>query len=405
MKKYFKIGPGAFVAAAFIGPGTITVCSLAGVRFGYELLWALVFSVVATMILQGMSARFGLISRKDLVEAFPSIMPSKWLLYLCTFFVIIAIVIGNSAYEAGNIGGASLGFSLVVDSIYIEVFGVSVNYIAIFIGVLSYLILSHGNYKKIERILVLLVVLMSLSFLITALITKPNLGELFSGLIPQFSSSNLVSVMAIVGTTIVPYNLFLHAAVVQEKWKNKSGFKDCQRDSLVAIGLGGLVSMSVLIAAAAVPHSDMENIIDLAETLVPLYGSLAKYLLAFGFFAAGITSTITAAMAAAYVLKSALNVFGKSRFNIYALTWKFVILIGVVFASISLKPIRLIEVAQVSNAILLPFISIFLLWVVNSSKIMGSYKNTSFQNVAGIIVVFLCFLLSGNLIYKLLFQV
>lgn len=402
MKKYFKIGPGAFVAAAFIGPGTITVCSLAGIRFGYELLWALVFSIIATLVLQGMSARFGLVSRKDLVEVFPSILPNKYLLYISIFFVVLAIVIGNSAYEAGNIGGASLGFSILVESVYVEIAGTSVNYIALLIGGLAYLILSIGNYKKIEKVLIVLVVLMSLSFLCTALITQPNLTELFAGLIPQFTEDNLLTVMAIVGTTIVPYNLFLHAAVVQEKWKDATGVKECQRDSFVAIVLGGLVSMSVLIAAAAVPQSEVKNIIDLAATLEPLYGVLAKYLLAFGFFAAGITSTITAAMAAAYVLKSALKVVNVTQFNVYGLTWKLVILIGVVFASLSLQPIRLIEIAQVSNAILLPFIAIFLLRIVNSTKIMGNYKNTTFQNIAGTIVVLLCFLLSGNLIYKLL---
>ncbi|MFO7701711.1 MAG: Nramp family divalent metal transporter [Psychroflexus maritimus] len=402
MKNYFKIGPGAFVAAAFIGPGTITVCSLAGVRFGYELLWALVFSILATVILQGMSARFGIVSRKDLVEAFPVILPNKALLYLATLFVILAIVIGNSAYEAGNIGGASLGFSLIVDSIYVDFFGFSINYIALLIGLLSYLVLSTSNYKKIEKILVILVALMSLSFLTTALITKPDLNQLFGGFVPSLSTENLLSVMAIVGTTIVPYNLFLHAAVVQEKWKNASAMKECQQDTMLAIGLGGLVSMSVLITAAAIPQSEMKNIVDLAETLVPLYGSLAKYLLAFGFFAAGITSTITAAMAAAYVLKSSFKALGHTHKKAYAITWKIVILIGVIFASFSLKPIHLIELAQVSNAILLPFIAIFLLWIVNSTKIMGIYKNSKLQNIAGIIVVFLCFLLSASLIYKLI---
>lgn len=402
MKNYFKIGPGAFVAAAFIGPGTITVCSLAGVRFGYELLWALVFSILATVILQGMSARFGIVSRKDLVEAFPVILPNKALLYLATLFVILAIVIGNSAYEAGNIGGASLGFSLIVDSIYVDFFGFSINYIALLIGLLSYLVLSTSNYKKIEKILVILVALMSLSFLTTALITKPDLNQLFGGFVPSLSTENLLSVMAIVGTTIVPYNLFLHAAVVQEKWKNASAMKECQQDTMLAIGLGGLVSMSVLITAVAIPQSEMKNIVDLAETLVPLYGSLAKYLLAFGFFAAGITSTITAAMAAAYVLKSSFKALGHTHKKAYAITWKIVILIGVIFASFSLKPIHLIEVAQVCNAILLPFIAIFLLWIVNSTKIMGIYKNSKLQNIAGIIVVFLCFLLSASLIYKLI---
>ncbi len=402
MKKYIKIGPGAFIAAAFMGPGTVTVCSLAGVRFGFDLLWALIFSIIATIILQGMSARIGLVTKQDLVEAFPKILPNRFLLYSVVALVMLAIVVGNSAYEAGNIGGASLGFSLLVGQIYVDVFGLSINYVAILIGIVTYFILSTGNYKKIEKVLVTLVILMSLSFLSTAILTQPNLSDLFSGFVPTLNSDNLLTVMAIIGTTIVPYNLFLHASVVQEKWKDTSGVKECQRDSMSAIILGGLVSMSVLVAAAALPQSEIKDIIDLAETLVPLYGAMAKYLLAFGFFAAGITSTITAAMAAAYVLKSSLKLLGVDHPRVYEFTWKLVVLIGVVLASFSLKPIHLIEVAQVSNAILLPFIAIFLLLVANAKSVMGKFKNTRVQNLLGVVTVTLCFLLSAYLMYKVL---
>ncbi|MEX2364648.1 MAG: divalent metal cation transporter, partial [Balneolaceae bacterium] len=108
LKKYF--GPSTLVAAAFIGPGTVTVCTLAGVRSGYVLLWALLFSVIATIILQEMTGRLGLITRKGFGEAIRAEFKHPVIRTVSIILVLSAIVLGNAAYEGGNISGAVLGW-------------------------------------------------------------------------------------------------------------------------------------------------------------------------------------------------------------------------------------------------------------------------------------------------------
>ena len=114
IKSWFKnIGPGPLVAAAFIGPGTVTLCTMAGVNFGYALLWAMGLSVVATIILQEMSARLGIIAQKGLADVIRSEINNPVLKYVSIVLILSAIVIGNAAYEAGNISGGVLGLEAV----------------------------------------------------------------------------------------------------------------------------------------------------------------------------------------------------------------------------------------------------------------------------------------------------
>lgn len=393
LTSYF--GPGTFVAAVFIGPGTITICSLAGVRFGTDLLWALILSIIATIILQNMSARVGLVTQKDLGTAMREIINQPVLKALLMFLVVVAIVLGNAAYEAGNISGAVMGFSVIYAETQFNLGDFQLDYLPLIIGILCFFILNQNSYKKIEKILIVLVVLMSLSFLATALITKPQILSLLEGIfLFKMPTDSLTTVLAIVGTTVVPYNLFLHSSIVQEKWKGLKGIKLAKLDSAIAIGLGGLVSMAVVVAAAQLPQEELMSILDMAETLEPLYGTYAKYLLGFGFFAAGITSTLTAALAAAYVLKGCLGWKIDKSHPKFKWTWRLILILGVFFSSLGINPIELIQIAQVSNAILLPFIAILLLAIVSNQKLMGAYKNTWIQNAFGILIVLFCLFLS-----------
>lgn len=104
-----KLGPGVLIAAAFIGPGTVTACTLAGVSFGHTLLWTMLLSIFATAILQEMAARLGLVTKKGLAQVIREQLVSRWSVYMVMGLILGAIVIGNGAYEAGNIGGATLG--------------------------------------------------------------------------------------------------------------------------------------------------------------------------------------------------------------------------------------------------------------------------------------------------------
>lgn len=389
-----KIGPGVLVAAAFIGPGTVTACTLAGAQFGYALLWAMLLSIIATVVLQEMAARVGIISQRGLADVIKSELNTSWVKYLVLGIILSAIVVGNAAYEGGNIGGATLGLQAIFGEEYSQ-------YYPIFIGVIAFALLYFGNYKVLEKVLVSLVILMSLSFLITAMITKPNIVKVLTGLlIPSVPENSILTIIALVGTTVVPYNLFLHAALVSEKWKSESDLGAARRDTFISITLGGVVSMGIIIAATTIANKNITNVMDLAEGLEPLFGSMAKYFMGIGLFSAGITSAITAPLAAAYVVNSCFGWNAGLKDVKFKLVWMIIIFIGISFLLFGIKPIEVIKFAQVANGILLPIIAIFLVWVVNRKAVLGKFKNTIFQNILGILIILITLILGVKSILK-----
>ncbi len=402
IKTWFKnIGPGPLVAAAFIGPGTVTLCTLAGVNFGYALLWAMVLSVIATIVLQEMSARLGIISQKGLSEIIRSEIKTPIFRGLAILLIISAIVIGNAAYEAGNISGAVLGLEAIFDNPVLEFNGFTINFFSILIGFIAFVLLFIGNYKVLEKALISLVILMSIAFLTTAIITKPNLLEIFKGIAsPKIPGNSILIIVGLIGTTVVPYNLFLHASLVKEKWEHESDLKFARKDTIIAIVLGGIVSMCIIISAAAIQTQKISNAADLAIGLEPLFGSFAKYFLAIGLFAAGITSAITAPLAAAYVASGCLGWKANLKSKKFKAVWIFILMLGVIFSSIGIKPIEIIKFAQVANGILLPIVAGFLLWIMNNELILGKFVNTKFQNSVGFIILAITIFLGFKSIFK-----
>ena len=390
MKWFREIGPGILIAAAFIGPGTVTLCTIAGASFGYSLIWAIVLSIFSTIVLQEMSLRIGLITKMNLAEVIRINIKSKFINRLFLVLIICSILIGNAAYEAGNITGASLGISAIFNS-------ESVNYIPIFIGLIAFIILYQGNYKILERFLVLLVLIMSISFFITAIMTKPNIGRLVNGfLLPELNSSNLMVVLGLVGTTVVPYNLFLHSSLVSEKWGSLNKLKVARLESFFSILIGGLISLSIIITAASVNNKDVNGVIDLAKGLEPLYGKFAIYFLGIGLFASGITSSITAPLAAAYVAKSCFGWDDSLKSQKFRAIWIIILFIGVTVSMVELNPIEIIKFAQFSNSLLLPIIAIILLWLINNKSIISSRYSYKFQNTLGSIIVILSIILGAK---------
>ena len=389
IKNWFKnIGPGPLVAAAFIGPGTVTLCTLAGVNFGYALLWAMVLSIVATIVLQEMSARLGIISQKGLSEIIRTEIKNPIFRGLAILLILSAIVLGNAAYEAGNISGGVLGLETIIGNPNLDISGFSINLFSIIIGIVAFILLYIGNYKILEKALVSLVILMSIAFLITAIMTKPNITEIFTGIfIPKFPNDSILTIIGLIGTTVVPYNLFLHASLVKEKWHKESDIKFAKKDTIVAVILGGIVSMCIIVSASAIQAQEINNAADLAKGLEPLFGSFAKYFLAMGLFAAGITSAITAPLAAAYVASGCLGWKSNLKSKKFKAVWMFILFLGVLFSSLGIKPIEIIKFAQVANGVLLPVIAGFLLWIMNKSSILGVHRNRIIQNVFGFIIL------------------
>ena len=378
IKKYF--GPSTLVAAAFIGPGTLTVCTISGAGYGYSLLWVLLFATISTIILQEMTARLGLITQTGLGEAIRSQINHPIIRASAIILVFLAIIIGNAAYEAGNISGAVLGIS--------GIFGEAIPW-TLLIGFTSFIILFIGRIRLLEQILIGLVILMSILFFITAIVVQPDMGSILKGLFtPSLSASNSIAILGLIGTTIVPYNLFLHASSVSQKWKKKEDLGDLRKENSVAVGLGGLISMAIVVTSAATLYGrDISGMSEMAVQLEPLLGSWAKYILAFGLFAAGISSSITAPLAAAY---TARGIFG---WELSLTSWKFrivwgtILLLGTTFSMLGYKPIKVIQVAQVANGILLPVIVFFLIYLCNKKSLLDCYINKWWQNALALFVM------------------
>ncbi|TMM32332.1 divalent metal cation transporter [Polaribacter aestuariivivens] len=404
IKKWFKkIGPGTLIAAAFIGPGTVTLCTLAGVNFGFNLLWAMLLSIIATIILQEMAARLGIISQKGLSEVIRQEIKTPYLKQFITILILSAVVIGNASYEAGNISGGILGLESIFGNYNFSLGANTFNLMSFLIGIIAFLLLFIGNYKFLEKALISLVLLMSVSFVATAIITKPNILEVLKGLlIPKFPEKSILTIIGLVGTTVVPYNLFLHASLVKERWHKKEDLKFAKKDTIISIILGGLVSMAIIISATAIQTSDVSNAADLAKGLAPLYGEFAKYFMGLGLFAAGITSAITAPLAAAYVAEGCLGWSGGLKSKKFRFVWMTILFLGVLFSSVGIKPIEIIQFAQVANGLLLPIIAGVLLWIVNKKSILGDFVNSKTQNILGFIILIITIFLGVKGILKVL---
>ena len=385
-----RIGPGAIVTAAFIGPGTVTTCTLAGVRFAYALLWALVFATVGTIVLQEMAARLGTVGRVGLGEAVRRRIASPTPRLLAALLIAGAIGVGNAAYQTGNLLGASLGAQAIG--------GGDVRAWAAAFGVAAAALLWIGSYKAIERVLVALVVVMSLVFLVTAVAVGGDLPAMLRGaLVPSTPEGSALVALGLVGTTIVPYNLFLHASAARERFGadaagpggSASALAAARADLVVAIGLGGLVSMAIVVTAAASGAGDTVTAAEMARQLEPLLGVWARDFFAAGLLAAGLTSAITAPMAAAYALAGAFGWPADLRGRRLRLVWGAVLLVGVGFAVAGVRPIPAIVFAQAANGLLLPLIAAFLLWVMNDRALLGRATNGPLANVLGGLVVIL----------------
>jgi len=396
LKKLKQLGPGMIVAAAFIGPGTVTTASMAGAGYGYTLLWAMLFSIFATIILQEMTARLGTQGKMGLGEAIRHKSTNKFLRYLSFGLVISAIVIGNAAYESGNLAGAILGFEG-----FPEIFGI--NILLLFIGISAFFLLFIGKYQYIERFLVLLVSIMGVVFIFSAVLLQPSITEIIKGLfVPVIPEKAGLMVVGLIGTTVVPYNLFLHASATKTKWKSGDSLQLSRLDTILSVGLGGLITMAIMVTAAVAFEGNsqkIDGISALGKQLQPILGDWSSQFIAFGFLAAGFSSSITAPLAAAFATSEILDWKNGLKNTKFKLVWSFVLSSGIIVASLGFRPTMLILFAQVANGLLLPILAIYLLWIVNDPLIMGKHVNSKLINLVVVVVIIVTLVLGFKSIF------
>lgn len=400
-----SFGPGLMVTAAFIGPGSVMTASRAGASFGFALLWTILFSVFATVVLQEMAARLGLVTRQGLGEVVQTSFRSRGLRIATAALVVLAIGFGNAAYQTGNLTGAAIGLQVL-----------SGWPLPVWVGIVSFAsfgLLFSGMYKVIERGLVALVVVMSAVFIVTAVIVRPDVSAMLHGLLtPQIPTGGLATVIALIGTTIVPYNLFLHASSVRENWSAEipvaTALRESRRGTLTAVTIGGLITAAITTTAAVAffGKGGFENAADLARQLEPaLGGPAATILFAIGLLAAGMTSAVTAPLAAAYALSGTFGWPADLKSWRFRAVWMTVLACGAVVAlTLNASPTEVILVAQVANGLLLPLMAAFLLIAVNNRERMGSHVNGAAANLLGGGIVLFVTVLAGYVLWDKLSQ-
>lgn len=361
------------VSAAFIGPGTITTAAKSGSLFGMELLWALLFSTIACLILQEAAARLTILSGRNLGESLYFKLNNSFSGKMSLIFIALSIYLGAAAYEMGNLIGAREGISLL--------FPEKERIIVLVISIIAAIVLFIPSLKIIARIMGVMVMILGISFLIAAIKLAPNIHEIAEGLfrikIPD-NSQGPILVLGLIGTTIVPYNLFLGSGLDIKK----QGLSDMRTGLIIAILLGGIFSMAVMVVGSAVVGEfSFEN---LAIALGDEAGKSGKFLLGIGLFAAGFTSAITAPLAAAITLKSIGGHMNPKKWKpdgkYYRLSWIIILLFGSGFALLNIKPVPAIILAQALNGLILPFISFFLVAIINDMK-LTKHKTSWINNI------------------------
>ena len=380
-----EVGPGAVVAAAFIGPGTVTSCFTSGASYGTTLLWAILFSTISVIIMQSMASRLGIVTGKGLGEALRTKYTSKVARILLAILVIAAIFIGNVAYETGNVSGAILGCQAISTGLDKQTWKII---LALVVGIVAFILLYSGSYKYIEKFLTALVVIMGLIFLVCAFASKPNWGNVFKGLfVPSApDGSSWMTIAALMGTT------YLHASSSAKKWNNPEvDIKTSMVDSVLAIGLGGIISMAIIICASSLlgnPAADIATGKTMAMSLTPLLGSWATVIFGIGLFAAGFSSAITAPLSAAFASSGILGWGENMKKWRFKIIWIIVLVFGIVATcTLGKSPAEIILFAQAANAFLLPITGVLLLIACNDKNMMGKYKNGIVINILAIIVI------------------
>lgn len=387
--KLKAMGPGILVVGSFIGPGTVTSATKAGAGYGYALLWTVVFSVIAVIVMQEMAARLGIVTQNGLAEELVKDLsdrpPLKWLMVA---LVAAAITLGGFAYMGGDLTGTAIGLSAIT--------GIPSNIIAPIWGCCILVIINIGDaVKSLEKLLSVCVSVMAIVFVVTMIVVKPDLGAMLAGAFPTVPEGSIMTCVSLIGTTVVPYNMFIHATSSRKTWHDPKQLPLARFDTTVSMIIGGLITGSVMITAGTVMRGmEVNPAIDMAVQLEPTLGSFSVPFLAMGLIAAGISSAVITPLGVSYVLAGLFGWEMNKKDKRFFWTNIAVVVAGIIVAATGFNPIWIIMTAQAVNGIFLPIIVFTLVYVTSRSRVMGQYKNSMIQNVLGA-AVFLISLVIG----------
>ena len=382
------VGPGVMVAAAFVGPGTVTTASVAGASSGVSLLWAVAISVLATIVLQELSIRSALSTNQDLAPLIRQFGHDRGWGVPIALLILCSVGLGNVAYQSGNLAGAAMGLSGATPVRFIHAVLVTGSFAAGLILV--------DRYRLLERAMLILVGLMTCLLTGLAVACLPELITAHRQVVSNVHAFDATVVLALIGTTVVPYNLFLHATAVRHRWSGialADALRQARIESAGAIIVGGVVTAAIMIVATVVIAGDTSRpaLEALQVGIDQRFPDIGRWAMGAGLFAAGLTSAIAAPVAAGWAVCGVMGWNTSSGSKAFKGVALMVLAVGMLFAIFAARPVALIVLAQATNAVLLPLVALVLLAIVNSPLIPHDYRNGWPQNliVTGVIGVVL----------------
>ena len=372
------------ISAAFIGPGTVTTAVTAGSLYQLDLLWTVVFATVACILLQEVSARITIASGLSLGEAVVKKFGSQKGFWI-NVTIGVAVIIGCAAYEAGNILGGVSGLSLLFE-VDLPAGQAGGRIYTILITSVAAFVLWSGKQKWISTLMTILVAMMGIAFLVLALHIDFSFSEIMiSSVAPKIPIGAELITLGLIGTTIVPYNLFLGSGI------SKGQTVPLMRIGLtVSVVIGGLITAWILLAGTLV--HDFSSFPILADEFRNKVGEAGAWALGIGLFAAGFSSAITSPYAASVI---AANVLGAEKKKFIRLAWGVVLLIGFLFGISGVKPIPIILVVQALNGLILPLVTAYLIIIVNDGRLIPKeHRHAGYYNLV-LLLIFACVLLIG----------
>ena len=396
------VGPGIITASVDNDPGGIYTYSVAGARFGYSLLWTLVPTILALIVVEEMAARMGVVTGKGLAD-----LIREEYGFRTTFFVMVALVVANLGTTVAEFAGLASGMSVL---------GVS-RFIAVPLGVvIVWTLVVKGSYRMVEKVF-LVACLIYIAYPISCFLAHPDWSAALLGTVKptfHFHASYVYLIVALVGTTIAPWQQFYLQASVIEKGIKLKDYPYSRWDVIVGCLVTGVVAFFIIVACGATifasGHRQIRDAGDAALALRPLAGQAASVLFAFGLCNAALLSACILPLSTSFCvcegfgLESGVNKRMHEAPAFYYLFTGLIVVSGLLVMGLSeSKQIPLIIMSQVANGILLPFILIFMLRLTNREDLMGTYRNTRAFNVVAWITAFIMMALTFLLVASALF--
>lgn len=378
-EKIRALGPGILVVGSFIGPGTVTSATRAGATYGYSLFWTVIFSVIAVIIMQEMAARLGIVTQNGLAEELVKELSDRPALKMGMIILVAAAIgLGGVAYMGGDLTGTAIGISALT--------GIPSQVVAPIWGLCILVLINIGDaVKSLEKLLSICVSTMAIVFVVTMIIVKPDLGELAKGIVPNVPDGSIMTCVALIGTTVVPYNMFIHATSARKTWHSPEELPLARFDTTVSMIIGGLITGAVMITAGTVMRGmTVNSAVDMSVQLEPLLGSFAKPFMSLGLVAAGISSAVVTPLGVSYVFAGLFGWQMDKKDKRFFATNMIVLIFGIIVAATGINPISIIMMAQGVNGIFLPIIVGVLIFITSRSRVMGKYTNGLVKNLLGL---------------------